>query len=128
MADSGRKQQSLVWDLGSDKTGPHMATCGKCNPPRDFAYTDGTTNLRNHLRLVRGIKVDGDNGSEKKSQGIGAFFKPAMVSPARAGGTDERLVEFVARDLRLISVVCGIGFKNLLAWLEPGMLCRLRHS
>ena len=69
---------------------------------------------------MHGVKVDGDDGSEKKSQGIGAFFKPATVSPARAGGTDERLVEFVARDLRPISVVCGIGFKNLLAWLEPG--------
>ena len=43
-----------------------------------------------------------------------------MCSAQRSGVISEKIVEFVARDLRPLSIVDGKGFKQLLNYIEPG--------
>ena len=122
MAEKSRR--SAVWDFGYEKTGDGMATCTRCNPPKDFAYCGGTTrssNLRNHLRDVHKVDfADAAGGDKPKQGGISSFFKPTKVSPARSTSCDDRVVESVCRDLRPASVVTGDGFLSLVNFLEPG--------
>lgn len=120
MSEKVRKS-SAVWDLGFEKTGDGFATCTRCNPPKDFAYHGGTTNLRNHLQDVHKVSVNqaDDSKIKKGAGGIASFFKPAKLAPARAASCDDKIVEFVCRDLRPIAVVTGAGFRSLINFLEP---------
>ena len=78
MAEKSRR--SAVWDFGLEKTGDGMATCTHCNPPKDFAYCGGTSNLRIHLRDVHKVDVaDAAGGDKPKQGGISSFFKPTKV-------------------------------------------------
>ena len=116
-----KSRRSAVWDFGFEKTGDGMATCTRCNPPKDFAYCGGTSNLRNHLRDVHKVDfADAAGGDKPKQGGVSSFFKPTKVSPARSTSCDDRVVEFVCRDLRPVSVVTGDGFLSLVNFLEPG--------
>ena len=78
-------------------------------------------NLRNHLRDVHKVDfADAAGGDKPKQGGISSFFKPTKVSPARSTSWDDRVMEFVCRDLRPVSVVTGDGFLSLVNFREPG--------
>ena len=122
---ASQREKLKVWESGFAKTGPNVATCVKCQPPKDFAYRGGTSNLRNHLRDVHKINLTADDTSsanKKQAGGIAAFFKPAKISSVRAASCGDRIVEFVCRDLRPISIVTGEGFLSLMHFLEPGFV------
>ena len=97
----------------------------------DNVYLGGTTsNLRNHLdrahpaewskvRTAISGKNDHSEGT-KKHGAIDVYLKQMNVSSTRAGALTDAIVDFVALDLRPISVVNGFGFRRMLYKLEPG--------
>eukprot|EP00117_Sycon_ciliatum_P035004 scpid79958/ scgid26609/ len=82
MAEKSRR--SAVWDFGIEKTADNVATCTRCKPPKDLADHGGTTNLRNHLKDVHHVDLDGAGAIPKKDGGITAFFKAKKVPAARS--------------------------------------------
>ena len=117
---AGRSKRSGVWEY-FEKTDSKHVKCSVCN--KSFAYHGGTSNLRSHLADVHNIDLErkcATGTSTSATSNITAFCKPKVCSKLRINGTNDHLVEFIARDLRPISVVNGIGFKRLIAWLEPG--------
>ena len=83
----------------------------------------GTTNLMNHLQAKhpeehKRIKPSTSEPCSLKQ----ATFTRGMLrkcSAQRSSAITDLLVEFVARDLRPLSVVEGKGFKKLVEYLEP---------
>ena len=74
------KRSSAVWDHGFERTGDSKATCTLCRPPKEFTYTGGTSNQRNHLTGVHDVDLGGDDTQElarKRTGGISSFFKPS---------------------------------------------------
>ena len=57
-------------------------------------------------------------GSSSKQTSLATTFW--KCSPQLAAAITDRIGEFVARDLRQLSVVDGNGFKQLMNYLEPG--------
>lgn len=117
-----RTKRSSVWEYFEESDKKH-AKCTVCN--KVLAYHGGTSNLRSHLSDVHKISFESAGkspavGGSVSAGDISSFFKPKACSQQRTNGTNERIVEFIARDLRPVSVVSGVGFKGLLAWLEPG--------
>ena len=117
---AARAKRSGVWEY-FEKTDSKHVKCSVCS--KSFAYHGGTSNLRSHLADVHNIDLErkcATGTSTSATSDITAFCKPKVCSKLRINGTNDHLVEFIARDLRPISVVNGIGFKRLIAWLEPG--------
>ena len=63
------------------------------------------------ITLVSSPQESSTVGCSAFAGDISSFFKPKACSQQRMNGTNDDLVEFIARDLRPISVVSGVGFK-----------------
>ena len=89
-----------------------------------------TSNLRNHLdrahpaewsKVRTAISGKNDHSEGTKKHGtIDVYLKQMNVSSTRAGALTDAIVDFVALDLRPISVVNGVGFRRMLYKFEPG--------
>ena len=111
-----------VWEYfeQSDKKRVKCNVCCKI-----FAYHSGTFNLWSHLGYVHNISPESAGKSSTIGRSvfagdISSFFKSKACSQQRINGTNDNLVEYMARNLCPVSVVSGVGFKRLVAWLEPG--------
>ncbi len=109
---SGRVQ-SDVWKFFEKRKEAKKAKCQLCN--KELAFHGGTSNLRDHLSKVHPL-------SYRKPQpgGIDTFVKPRQCSEARAKEITERIARMLALDLRPLRTVECDGFRDLLAYLEPG--------
>ena len=130
MAATVKRRISAVWEYfeepivvpetGKDGKQVKKVACKLC----DQQLTDGggTTNLMSHLRAkhpeqYKRITDSATSSSSKQTTLSTAFHK---CSPQRSSAITDLIAEFVARDLRPLSVVDGVGFRQLLGYIEPG--------
>jgi len=110
------------------------AICKLCG--QKVAHGGGTTNLKNHLRAKhRAIynEVVASNSSEREQRSLDAFVRPADVKrlpphSTRAVQLTDALADFIARDLRPVSVVDGDGFLQLMQVAEPRFVVPCRKT
>ena len=103
------------------------AICKQCR--QAVAHGGGTTNLRNHLRvnhpaLYEELCSPSESNSSKQDtmdRFLHSFPSVGKLSSnsQRARMLSDAIVEFIARDMRPVSVVDGIGFLNLMHVAEP---------
>ena len=92
--------------------------CKLCS--QKVAHGGGTTNLKNHLRTNHRTQYEELYGSEDTGQtSMDTFVQKVSVkklphNSTRAVELTDALLEFIARDLRPVSVVDGHGFLNLM--------------
>ena len=114
-----RSNVSSVFQKLGDKKKAKFDLCLK-----EFVYLKGTSNLRNHLdrahpaewskvRTASSGKSDHGEGT-KKHGAVDVYLWHTNVSSTRAGALTDAIVDFVALDLRPISVVNGVGFRRML--------------
>ena len=126
---SARKRSSPIWDFfneptvasGKGKDGKDLmkVRCKLCNI--QLAHGGGTTSLILHLSAKHAEEYKrafGAPSSSTKQATLTAMFR--KCSTERAATITKLIAEFVARDLRPLSVVAGDGFRQLLNGLEPG--------
>ena len=83
----------------------------------DLHLTDGggTTNLQSHLQAKHPEEYKcytNHNDSSSKQISLENMFQ--KCSPQRAAAITDKIAEFIAKDLRPLSVVDGNGFKQLM--------------
>lgn len=123
------KRKSGVWeyfdepveDKSNEKSSRNRRIpCKLC----EFKLADGggTSNLMNHLqaRHPQEYKRLVNNSELPKSKEKQTVLNGRVCSSQRAAAITERLAAFVALDLRPLRVVEGIGFKQLMNYIEPG--------
>ena len=130
---------SVVWkhfSFEKDDSGKLVkgarATCKLCM--QKVAHSGGTTNLKNHLRTKHRSTYDElfeINLSETQST-LETFIRPAVKkfpphSPPAFQLTDA-IADFIARDLRPVSVVDGDGFLQLMQLAEPRFVVPCRKT
>ena len=85
----------------------------------------GTSNLMNHLQAKhpqeykRLVKTT-ESAKNKEKQTVLNHGILRVCSSQRAAAITERVAAFVALDLRPLRVVEGVGFKQLMNYIEPG--------
>lgn len=131
LAAYSTRQKSVVWKyFGIEKNSSGAAqrdrrvTCKLC--AQKVAHGGGTTNLRNHLKTNHRVEFEELYGNETNQTSIDSFVQRSSSSvkklphnSTRAVELTSAVVEFVARDLRPVSVVDGHGFLNLMEVAEP---------
>ena len=114
------------------------ARCTLCKT--DVSHSGGTTNLRNHLRASHPVDyseligaANSETGTRQaQQQTIERYSSGARnveklpYNLVRAKMLTKSIDEFIVRDLRLVSIVDGDGFLNLMEVAEPRyvVLCR----
>ena len=131
LAAYSTRQKSVVWKyFGIEKNSSGAAqrdrrvTC-KLRAQK-VAHSGGTTNLRNNLKTNHRVEFEELYGNETNQTSIDSFVqrssssvKKLLYNLPRAVELTSAVVEFVARDLRPVSVVDGHGFLNLMEVAEP---------
>ena len=125
-----KRLKSAVWKhFGVEKSSngavhkDKYVTCKLCS--QKVAHGGGTTNLKNHLRSNHRAQYEELYGSEDTGQtSMDTFVQKVSVkklphNSTRAMELTDALLEFIARDLRPVSVVDGHGFLNLMEKAEP---------
>ena len=99
-------------------------TCKIC--AQKLAHCGGTTNLKNHLRTNHQTEYEELYGKEQitNQTSMDSFVQTSSVKKLPHHSTHaveltNAVVEFVARDLRPVSIVDGCGFLNLMEVAEP---------
>ena len=123
---STKKRTSPVWEYfdapveakekGKDVMKARCKLCGV-----QLAHKGGTTNLALHLSAKHPEeyrRAFGGPSSSAKQATLTTMVR--KCSPERAATITKLIAEFVARDLRPLSVVSGDGFRQLLNTIEPG--------
>ena len=126
-----KRLKSLVWKhFGVEKSSTGTVEKGKfvvcklCS--QKVAHGGGTTNLKNHSRTNHRTQYEelyiGEQDTRQSS--MDTFVRQTGVKKLphdskRAIELTDALLEFVARDLRPVSVVDGRGFLNLMEKTEP---------
>ena len=116
-------RQSDVWDF-FEKLGSNKAKCMTCC--KNFAYKEGTTNLRDHLvakhsDIYQRVKKGNQQGAAGcgGQTSIATFCKPRVCTEARAREITDWIVNMIALDFRPVSTVDGEGFISLMNYMEP---------
>lgn len=111
------------WSVGSKIIEPReKVVCKLCK--MQLAYHSTTSNLRSHLENVHpnehGALYCGETPA-KQSRLDSYFTSPttSSLSAKRQEAITEKLISFVAKDMRPISVVDGAGFKEFCQAMEP---------
>ena len=124
-----RKQHQSGTILASEKRNKDnkAALCKLCE--KDVVHAGGTTNLKNHLFIWHKKEYDElySQTAVRAQQPLTNFAKTATTthmvkfpaSSERAKTLMHGVAEFIAKDLRPISVVDGVGFLNLIHLAEP---------
>ena len=118
--------KSLVWRyFGFWKCGNSVnkdkVVCKICNT--EYAYTGNTTTLRKHIMVKHPDKSL--TSSEKSTQPTISSLMPANranLGPlpyAKQQEYNQAICEFLIEDIRPVSTVEGVGFRNLLQKFEP---------
>ena len=94
--------------------------CKLCH--QQLADGGGTTNLLSHLQAKHPEEYKRCTPTQDRSTGRQTSLTSVLraCSPQRAAAITDRIAEFVARDLRPLSIVDGAGFRQLVNYLEPG--------
>ena len=128
-----KRLKSLVWKhFGVEKSSAGIVqkdkhvVCKLCS--HKVAHGGGTTNLRNHLRTNHRTQYEelyiAEQDADTRQSLMDTFVRQAAVKKLphdskRAIELTDALLEFVARDLRPVSVVDGRGFLHLMEKAEP---------
>ena len=126
---AAKNRKSPVWEFfkepeSVDKNGRSKATkvvpCKLCD--QVLADGGGTTNLLNHLQSrhpeeYKRCRSPESQKSSSKQTSLSGIFKTCTAQ--HAASISDRIADFVAMDLRPLSVVEGQGFKRLLNFVEP---------
>ena len=88
-----------------------------------FSWKGGTTsNLRKHIQTAHSIAWS--NIERSQASPSSAAKRPGSIDVhlkrTRSEEITSSIVDFIALDLRPISIVDGVGFRRLLYHLEPG--------
>ena len=86
-----------------------------------LVHGDSTTSLASHLlakHTEEYTRSFGGPTSSKKQTTLPTIVHKCFAE--RAATITRLIAEFVARDLRRLSIVCGDGFRQLLNTIEPG--------
>ena len=141
-------RSALVWKFfgfKKDASGKLLkdarAICKHCK--HGVAHGGGTTNLRNHLRVNHPSLYEELLSSSKDSQGESSGSKQDTMdrflhsstsgeklssSSQRAKMLSDAIAEFIARDMRPVNVVDGLGFLNLMHVAEPRYITPCRKT
>ena len=87
-----------------------------------LAYHSTTSNLRLHLQNVHPSEYGIICGTSAKQPRLDTYFAPSVTSSlpaARQEACTQKLISFICKDMRPISVVDGIGFREFCEALEP---------
>ena len=123
---STKRRTSAVWEflelteVVDDAGKKHKNVICKLCEGVILAYAGGTSNLFNYLKAKHPIthtKAVPKECSTQKQTTLGMFV--TACPPARANRITMLIAEFVARDLRPVSIVNGKGFQQL-RFTEPG--------
>lgn len=132
MVVSPSSRTSVVWKhfgFAKDDSGKllkdNRTICKLCC--QKVAHGGGTTNLKNHLETKhRPVynELFANNTSDKDQSSLDAFVQPVEVTKlpphsSHAMQLTDTVVEFLAHDLRQVSVVDGKGFLHLMQVSEP---------
>lgn len=119
---STRKLRSSVWEYFD--TVDAKRVCYKlCTPPTCtiLAYHGKTTSMKSHLTSHHPNEYEETSQAKTGSQrSLDSFVHSKKCSTEHAKKITQRIAEMVAWDPRPISVVEGVGFLNLVSYLEPG--------
>ena len=121
MAGKSRSLRSPVWDY-FEIFGEKKVRCKLCVPPAatTLAYHGGTTSMQSHLSSHHPDKYGESSKGSGSQCKLDSFVRPKKCPAERAEEITRRIAEMVARDLRPISIVEGVGFKHLFSYVEPG--------
>ena len=152
MANS-RKRKSGVWEFfdkpeekesndASKKTSKNRKIpCKLCD--LQLADGGGISNLMNHFQAkhpqeYRRLVKNSESARAKEKQIVLNHSILRVCNSQRAAAITERVATFVALDLRPMRVVEGMGFKQLMNYIEPGYvvpsrthvasICRKKYS
>ena len=112
-----------------DKQGKRLdeksVRCRICN--HKVGFSGNTTNLGQHLQKWHPEVLSGEGSGAKASKVQQLTLESCSVRPIsklpsgskRAKEITQRIAEFIARDMRPVSVIEGTGFVNLVATLDP---------
>ena len=87
-----------------------------------LAYHSTTSNVRLHLQNVHPSEYGIICGTSAKQPRLDTDFAPSVTSSlpaARQEACTQKLISFICKDMRPISVVDGIGFREFCETLEP---------
>ena len=87
-----------------------------------LAYHSTTSNVRLHLQNVHPSEYGIICGTSAKQPRLDTYFAPYVTSSlpaARQEACTQKLILFICKDMRPISVVDGIGFREFCEALEP---------
>nr|XP_039270001.1 zinc finger BED domain-containing protein 4-like [Styela clava] len=126
-------RRSNVWQHFSlpvqSNSGKSETECKWCH--EKFAFHGTTSNLSNHMKRKHpGIKLE----EEQLSRGTSSSAKQTRlehfrpISQARQEEITCLITEFVVADMRPLSVVDGVGFRNLLKNLQPSYAMPSRQT
>ncbi|XP_054458167.1 E3 SUMO-protein ligase ZBED1-like [Anoplopoma fimbria] len=96
----------------------HKVICKLCKV--ELAYHSTTSNMRAHLSTAHPGELE--SGPTAKQPRLDYFLKPAATSSLAAPRQEaitEKLVKFVCKGMRPISVVEDVGFKEFCREMEP---------
>ena len=123
---STRKRTNPVWEYfdapvaikesGKDVVKVRCKLCGM-----QLVHRGGTTSLASHLsakHMEEYTRSFGGPATSKKQTTLPTIVR--KCSAERAAAITRLIAKFVARDLRLLSIVCGDGFQQLLNTIKPG--------
>ena len=87
-----------------------------------LAYHSTTSNVRLHPQNVHPSEYGIICGTSAKQPRLDTYFAPSVTSSlpaARQEACTQKLISFICKDMRPISVVDGIGFREFCEALEP---------
>ena len=87
---------------------------------KELSYHGGTTNLHVCLTSKHSLLYAHEAKSNSKQISLDSFIKQQQCREARANAITELIICMIALDLKLIHMVEGEGFLELLHYLEPG--------
>ena len=129
---------SAVWDhfgFEIDEKGQRVdekaVRCTLCD--KNVRYSNNTTNLKQHLQAWHPAALSKGESSKSPQQTTMEAFsqKESPKLPRgsrRAKDVTQAIAEFVSKDMRPVAVVEGVGFRNLVATLDPAYQIPSRKS
>ena len=122
-----KRLKSVVWKyFGIERSSngtvqkDSRVICKLCS--EKVAHSGRTTNLKNHLQTNHRAQYEELYGSEDTEQTLmNTFVQKVSIKklPHNSTCAVDTLLEFIARDLRPVSVVGSHGFFNLVEKAEP---------
>ena len=119
------KRTSTVWEffeepvvVSGDGKAQKKVACKLCD--LKLADGGGTTNLANHLKKKHPEqykRCTSDSESSSKQASLRTMLQ--KCTPERSAAITNKIVGFIAKDLRPLSIVDGVGFHEMVSCLEP---------